>query len=251
MAEASCCLCPWCFMVKSQPIRKNEAQETFLQTQRGHKWVGFDGNPYRPPQHWIFSHKLVFFIKLSMPYLSSYNNHRKSSATFTKNANEEEKHWSIWNPLALLLLPLAVKPFLEEKRNPLYFYKSKFKSIQLFLDRKSHLFPPDACSLYWASMGSHTHTPVRVHTCRKIFPDKSLSSSLQTVGILMSWRFSAQKCLIRSFLTSSAAVCHALSTPLPERNRLAEHARKLPEHFPPLPKQKSELLTRYGKMPPF
>lgn len=121
-----------------------------------------------------------------------------------------------------------------------------------FPREKKPSLPTKCMFLYQASTGSHTHThsPVRVHTCHKFFPDKSLSkpsSSLQTVGILMSWCFSEQKCLIRSFLTSSAAVCHALSTPLPGRNQLAKRARKLPKHFPLLPNQKSELPTRYGK----
>lgn len=100
-----------------------------------------------------------------------------------------------------------------------------------------------------------THSPVRVRTRHKNFPDKSFSgpsSFLQTVGILTSWRFSVQKCLIRSFLTSSAAVHHVPSTPLPGRNRLPKRARKLPKHSPVHPNQKIRAShKKQQKMPPF
>lgn len=87
----------------------------------------------------------------------------------------------------------------------------------------------------------HTHTPVRVHTCHKNFPKKSFSepsSFLQTTGILTSWHFFMQKCLIRSFLTSSVAVWHALSTLLLGRNWLDEHTKMLPKHSLLLPNGK-------------
>lgn len=138
----------------------------------------------------------------------------------------------------------------------LYFCKFRFKPMQLFPQKKKKSLPRQMHIVNTrlpASTGSHTHThsPVRVQTRHKNFPDKTFgepSSSLQTVGILTSWHFLPQKRLIRSFLTSSAAVCHLLCAPL--QRGISRARGKLPKSSPMLPRQKSELLMSNSKNVP-
>lgn len=129
---------------------------------------------------------------------------------------------------------------IQIQRNPAFPRKE-----QPFLHGECTFFAPGSYGI------TPPHTPcVYTHATKPFLREVSASPVLFLPGISTSWRFSAQKGLIRSFLTSSAAACHAPSAPLPGRNRSAQHAKKLPKHSPLLPRRKLELPTRISKNDP-